>query len=420
MLAASLAPLPARAAPQPRATVTIRTLPALEGVRFRLDGTTAATDGDGVARVRVPLGSHRLGVGVPRKLGAVARIDAVRGDDGTSSPRRPLSVTSDVEIRVGLALSHLVRIRFEDGGGEVVDPASIDSVVLAGGADTATVPGHSAGVRGPTAPRWQRHPAGTQWLRSTRVSAGPETGVEEISYAVRAVRVGDMTLSASAPSFSPEGGDAVTVTVDARAVAVGAVDALLRSSLDDDVEVALEDGSSVIAAPGEQVLVPEGSHEARAGSGLAVPATFSVPGDAEVSAPVVTAADAGIAVLLLLAVAAAAALARRRAAGRSLRPEAADERPGRHVRVRTRDGRTIEGWTTASDEDQVLVVTVERVFDEAGVEQPSSPADSFLARRRVVSVDDMAVAPSPMAPRRDALPTRGDLGEPEGDSATAL
>jgi hypothetical protein len=417
VVAASLWPALARAAQQPQATVTIRTVPALEGVRLRVDGRTVTTDAQGAARVAVALGSHRLELGVPRKLGAVTRVDAVRWWDGSTSSRRSLSVSSDVEVRIGLALSHLVRLRFQDAGGGPIAPASIDALVLSSGAGTVTLPGTSAGVRGPTAPRWQRHPAGTQWLPSTRLAGGDEL-VERVAYDVRSVRVGDRTLEALAPRFTPGEADLLTVGVDAHVVHFQAVDALLRGPVEAGVELHLAEGRSVTVGPGEPALVPKGIHEARADGGIPLPAGFAVPGDTRVAPAAVTLADVGIAAVVIAALAAAVAVARRRA-GKGSSSERAEEPSGRHVRLHTREGRTIEGWTTASDEDPVLVMTVMRVVDKAGVEQAPSPSDSFLARGRVVSVEDMAVPPSPLAPRRNALRPRSDVGDGEGGSATA-
>jgi hypothetical protein len=72
----------------------------------------------------------------------------------------------------------------------------------------------------------------------------------------------------------------------------------------------------------------------------------------------------------------------------------------RHVRVFLHDGRSIEGWRKESlaNDDRVLVLDVEAVYDAAGERVPGTPLDSFVLPNQIERMESLEAAPAEQQP----------------------
>lgn len=123
-------------------TLTLRTLPALQGADFTVDGQQYQTGADGTAAARIAsIGDHQLAVDPPPDTDT-ARYRLARWLDGETAADRTIRVFDDASAVATFTTAFLVPIAFEDGSGQALDPRRLRNVsaVGPGGAQVGLVP----------------------------------------------------------------------------------------------------------------------------------------------------------------------------------------------------------------------------------------------------------------------------------------
>jgi hypothetical protein len=392
----------------------VRAVPAIEGIAFRLDGQRFLTDADGIARTAVAsTGTHQLEAPAHKVLVAdEKRADFSMWSDGTTSLERTISVDSAIELTAGYDIAFVVAQSILDSAGRPVEAGALDSIsVVSEPGGRALLPASTPGLRGPTAPLWQRYPTGARWLVAQHAVPGDAfVEVQDITYSVDGVIVGGRRLRANSEAFDPSTLEPWAIKVAAYGVTFDTHNLLLGSPTP-QLSIIASNGRSIEARDRQRVLLPHGSYVARAkGGGVPLDARFSLPGTARVTARVIGALDL-IAALFLVGAALAAVLLRRSkfrtdtAQWRSPRravsgtparvrrgqpePAAPAEQPLSRLRVHLRSGRTIEGRLDGTPERDVMLLSVDVVRNSNGREVPITPLDSFVIRSQIVRVENL-------------------------------
>ncbi|MFN2488927.1 MAG: hypothetical protein ABR529_04165 [Actinomycetota bacterium] len=446
-LAASSILVPPHASAQEAGSipVTLRTLPALENVRFAIDGEVFHTDAAGVAQAAVAgPGDHVFTVTAHRVIEPGLRVDFSKWSDGASGSQRMISVAGPMEIVAGFNRSYIVRPSFSDAAGAALPASTMRSVtVVDDNGEMLSLPALTQGLRGPTAPRWERYPAGSQWVVASNVLAS-NGGLEEqnLTYEVDHVVAAGKEIEASSEPFQPSARSEWPIEVAGRVVEFGARDVVFGSSASPGIEVTYPDGDTVRLEGGASptLLLPEGSYVARAGGGgIALSASFDVPGSATVETAVIGYLDIAL-VTLVLAGATAVLLLRRKGGAPGVAPVRAaraeeppqvrsaaaplEERmlgvpsgssgerpsdgketaarrssapppppaPRPRLKVYLHSGRCIEGvmeGKAPSSDSDVMIMTVSTVWDAGGQRVASTPIDSFLLASQIARIDEL-------------------------------
>ena len=109
----------------------LRTVPALGGVRFSLDGRTIVTGADGSVAVRTVTGRHRIVVTPPRSLPAGIEVKFAGWLDHYPRPRRVLLLhPGNDTVEVGFIVSYPVSIRVVDPRGKELPASAIQGITL--------------------------------------------------------------------------------------------------------------------------------------------------------------------------------------------------------------------------------------------------------------------------------------------------
>jgi hypothetical protein len=331
--------VPHRAAAQTTSLV-IETVPAIEGIKFRLDGETFSTDEKGVARVN-PAGPGRFELQTKDRvlLTGSQRIEFAVWSDGVAESLRVVDIEGSTRLQAGFRVDNLVAESFRTSEGDVLKPNSVGPFVIVDDTgESTTFPGSSRGLAGPTAQAWERFPPGTRWLPAVRiVSENGQLRAEEASYRVRSVSVEGEQMSVSSVPFTPAEASEWGIQVD----------------------------TSGGALPRAPILVPL----------------------------LIGGAILGLLVMMLV---------RRRS-----QPSVADNRnfaPGfvrrlkparksakrEFVRVKLRNGRTVEGWrfdVPGADPSEAVNLAVTSVWGPDGSKVTSQPTDSFLFQSQIIQID---------------------------------
>jgi hypothetical protein len=432
--------LPARVGAQESSgiTLTIRTIPRLEGVRFVVAGTVLKSNEEGIATITVPAaGTYRLRVPSPSLVDSTRRVELARWSDGVEGRKRPVSISAPTELQVGFDVSYLVSERLLSSEGEPVDSALVDSLTIVDEEGRRlTVPGHTEGLQGPTALLWQRHPAGTRWLVGSRIQ-GSDGAMSSgaVPYRVVGATSGGHPIDATSADFYPADSDTWPVTLSATEV-VFAVRGLLASPGPSTLSVASQDGWVRKLPEGEEqaALLAPGSYLAVAhATGLPLRSEFSVPGTKRVTVTVLGPADVAVTALALGALAALLWRKRMRGAPRIPAPIPSrafaaepEEQARQLVRIRLDTGRIIEGWVREEGFGRgVLILDVARVRDGAGRDATPVGSDFFVPHEQIDqlehlgpdqatrSLDAEEKAPERHPARRDSgeVGTRGATGQ---------
>jgi len=106
---------------EPPATLEIHTVPALEGIRFALDGRAFETDEQGVASLRVWRGGpHQLEV-LPLPLEAgERRLEFARWGDAVFTTQRPIVIDESISLEAGFDVYYPVKLAYIDLEGSSV------------------------------------------------------------------------------------------------------------------------------------------------------------------------------------------------------------------------------------------------------------------------------------------------------------
>jgi hypothetical protein len=331
--------VPHRAAAQ-TVSLVIETVPPIEGVQFRLDGETFSTNEEGVARVDPAApGRFELATRNQVRLSDSRRVEFAGWSDGDADSARVVDIKGSTRLQVGFRVDHLVVESFRTSEGNVLKPNSVGPFVIVDDAgESTTFPGSSRGVAGPTAQMWDRFPAGTRWLPAVRiVSEDGQLRAEEASYRVRSVSVEGEQMNASSAPFTPA----------------------------EDAEWRIEVDTSTGSLPRELILVPL----------------------------LIGGAILGLLVMMLVRRRSHPSVAYNRnlAPGFVRRRNLAREQAKREfVRVKLRNGRTVEGWrfdVPGADPSETVILTVARVWGADGTKVTAQPMDAFLLPSQIVEID---------------------------------
>jgi hypothetical protein len=352
--------VPNRAAAQ-AASLVIETVPPIEGVTFQVDGETYSTDEEGVATIdEVVPGKSEVRTTDRVLLSDSQRIEFVTWSDGVAESNRVVDIEGSTRLQVGFRVDFRVAEAFRTSDGEVLSPESVGPYAAVDDAgESATFPGSSAGLAGPTATLWDRFPPGTRWLPANRiVPESDQLGTQEASYAVRWVTVDGERVSASNVWFTPSERAEWSIAVDTST-------GFLPGSM-----------------PRELILVP-----------------------------------------LLIAGAIVWLLVRARNGRRSESPAAGVHRTPRRlerlrkpvkettrrefVRAKMRNGRTVEGWrldVPGADPSEAVILSVTGVWGPDDTRVPSQPMDSLLLPSQIVKIEHFLDPPA-----NSELGKRGDF-----------
>lgn len=321
-------------------TLVVETVPAIEGIRFRLGDETFVSDKSGVVRItsKAPSAS-RLSVDEHSLIGDSQRVEFVAWSDGVVNADRAVDFRESSPLQVGFDIDYLTKERFRSSNGDILGSESIDSFTIVDDTnDSTTFRESSSGLAGPTALSWQRFPPGTRWLRAVRIlREGGALKAETVSYSVRSVTAEGKRATVSSDPFVPSVDADWTITVDASRNPIGKMAAVVL------VAISFLIGGFVFL-----MRVRGGSKTAGASS----------------AAPL-----------------------------RKLVPEriARGQPPARvYVRVKLENGRTVEGWkmkVPGAKDSEALNINVTHVFRPDGEEAAPGPLDSFVLSSQIVDLE---------------------------------
>jgi hypothetical protein len=258
----------APAAPWP-VTVTVRTVPALPGVRFTLDGTALTTGRDGTA---THTGQHNFGQHTLRLTGStVVRQDRQYRFTRWAGQRDPdqafratvhgLPMRADYAITAAFSVWCPVTPHFTDQHGRRLDPARMAAVTVR--SDT----GQAASLR----------PSGTTWLQCARpVARGSTLRSQDVQYSVQRVLVsGANVVHAGIERFWPGRTQKPTITGYFHDLTITAHDALFGGGTGQEALITLPDHTVVAEplGPGHTAVLsnlPQGSYQVRVKAGGAI------------------------------------------------------------------------------------------------------------------------------------------------------
>ena len=270
-------------------TLTIRTSPALPGVRLSMDGTTVVTDDYGVATITQPRNSqlHALTLlDTDTETGNVrhtfARWVGQRSPDQAFSPTLDdLPMRGDDTLTVAFTTQQAVTARFVDQDGQVIDPGLVSSATAR--SDTgAVVPIASSG---PT------------WVESTRVVYHSNTlEMQDASYSWQSVVVsGTNVVDVGRQSFTPSSTPVITVVGEYYDLTVSGYDAgdeALVTFPDGEVRTAPLDGDHS-ATFGH---LPRGTYQVTVNAGSSIVGSHQVrlSRSTTLNVPIISAVDIAI------------------------------------------------------------------------------------------------------------------------------
>lgn len=108
----------------------VQTVPAVEGVRFALDGNSFSSDGNGLALITVTRpGTHRLEVSQRQPRGRV-HAQFRMWSNGSDEPVRDITIKTFTFLEAGFDVCHRTRFSFVTPDGTPVARSRIDSLIL--------------------------------------------------------------------------------------------------------------------------------------------------------------------------------------------------------------------------------------------------------------------------------------------------
>ncbi len=214
------------------ATVDIITVPAVAGMSISLGDQEIATDSQGIASFEVSqLG--RLGLtprfDLPESSGI--RVGFVRWEDNLFEAVRPVDITGDVRLTMGVRVAYRTSMRFVDIDGNVVDPRLIQSVRL----ETSSGPSRTVTSYD------------TVWLEAlvpaTRTFG--LVGVPNVHRIAEVTIAGTNAVNRGQQTWEPTLDGVWTVEILLYHLDIRVEDALLKSAIQTTVTLEYPDGSTV-------------------------------------------------------------------------------------------------------------------------------------------------------------------------------
>jgi hypothetical protein len=235
--------------------LTVRTVPAFEGVRFTFGGAPFVSNANGLARITAPeCGTYSLAVERPGRVLPGVRARFARWGDNVFTARRPLLLTQPRVLEIGFEVDYLVRQTFVDLAGKPVATSRVSRVAQSNslGSKESFVPG---------SPRWL---AGSRIMRRSR-------GLQptEILYSVREVVMnGTNVVRRAEQRFYPARTRHVRIAVLLYSAVVRARDRFFGFPLGSNIEVVYPDGHSRTFPLGEDSTIvlrslPRGTYDVR-------------------------------------------------------------------------------------------------------------------------------------------------------------
>lgn len=220
--------------------VTVQTIPALEGVPFRLDQHIVLTGPDGKAVFDVPAtGIYMLELLEEKIFSTGQRAEFSRWLEENYKPVREIRYPGETAVQIGFDVYRRARFAYLDLDGQPVDPARVTSLIV------KNIQGESFEFTG-TGPYWL--PAG----RIARRMNGLET--TELQYSVMRVGVdGSNVVNQAQQKFFLDNEEQWDVTLLLYHLDVRAVDAVFGTPLGSGVTLEYPNGSKV-----EYPLNPQG------------------------------------------------------------------------------------------------------------------------------------------------------------------
>jgi len=281
------------------ARLTIRTVPAIDGIPIDVGTLKATTANGGVAVFSIPkLGTYRANADIAALTTPALRADFVRWGDNIYTPDRDVLIAGDTELDLGLHTAVRGSFRFVSQDGTPIDPAKIQSVTLTSTSGSQLVLTQYVGV-------WLE--AGSAVKRLDALAESPR------SWRVLDVEMsGTNVVNRGQQRVDPAPNATWTVTVLLFDLQVQGRDALFGNSLGGRLELVYPDNSTRVVelkgsnGPVDFLQLPRGNYTLRlSGAGLGAPTPIVLSQTQSATIRVVTFLDIGVFGALVLAAIAA-------------------------------------------------------------------------------------------------------------------
>ena len=281
------------------ARLTIRTVPAIDGIPIDVGTLKATTANGGVAVFSIPkLGTYRANADIAALSTPALRADFVRWGDNIYTPDRDVLIAGDTELDLGLHTAVQGSFRFVSQDGTLIDPAKIQSVTLTSTSGSQLVLTQYVGV-------WLE--AGSAVKRLDALAESPR------SWRVLDVEMsGTNVVNRGQQRVDPAPNATWTVTVLLFDLQVQGRDALFGNSLGGRLELVYPDNTTRIVelngsnGPVDFLQLPRGNYTLRlSGAGLGAPTPIVLSQTQTATIRVVTFLDIGVFGALVLAAIAA-------------------------------------------------------------------------------------------------------------------
>jgi hypothetical protein len=276
------------------AEITIRTVPAIDGIPIRLGQQKAVTRGGAVTFAVPAIGSYDLVPDIQASSNVATRTDFVKWGDNIFTVNRTLVVEGDGVLELGLHVAHRGSFRFLDQNGDPVDSSRIERVILT-----------STGGTGQTFTTFDEI-----WLEAGSVVTRLEgLDVTERNWRVLNVQIAGTNVVNRGQQHLVPTPDAVwEIVVLLYDLKVAPVDALFGTNVHGTVDLKFPDGTvqteSIDAANPTLAFasLPRGNYELRLHTaGLGAPTPVALSRDQTASIRVITFVDLGILGSVMLA-----------------------------------------------------------------------------------------------------------------------
>ncbi len=210
-------------------TVTIQTIPAVEGITFQMYGEKFTSGPDGFASIQInQAGQYRLDVLLDQYHNTSQQIEFGRWMDENYQPYRVVTVPDTGVIQVGLNIYHRVNLKFVDLDGYLVDPSRISSI----------------NIRSVQGDFFELKPTDTPWLPSSRTARRMSgLDVTDLLYSVNSVTIdGSNVVNSAQQRFFAKTDDTWTITLLLYSLDISARDGLFAAPLGKSVDLIFPDG----------------------------------------------------------------------------------------------------------------------------------------------------------------------------------
>jgi hypothetical protein len=341
--------------------VMLQTVPPMSDIEISVGGKRTRTDARGLALLTVDKpGSYKVSI---RSLSAdtTARVSFARWSDGVTTLERVMEVSSFTFLQAGFLVTRRVDSRFLNDSGRPID-SPIDSFTIEDNT------GRVLRLDGDT----------SSWVPTNRlVLASDELTSQPVGWRVAQVVVDGMTMDATGEEELSAGDGlwSIRLDLDPAAGDVAAQEETESGESSDSTLYPFVMVTILIAGAMFMIAARRGGVDLRARLSVVLPrwprlsaVLKTRPGIRGVAAPL-----ASVATTL-----------RRRLHRDSTRPTT------ELLRLRLKNGQTIEGWTGPhifEDGEALRLISVTQVLDKEGQPVTSKPSDAFVPRSRIATLE---------------------------------